>query len=202
VWTSKLPFLSAVLSALKCVDGYDDDDDAKEDIEAGSHMSQEAASRPPISKARKVTDVNEFRRKFDSDERPCAGAIVAASASTSAIDTRRHELSRGKQPSDTPLGILGSSLHTVLPQGGQVSTPGAVPVEGLGLITESEEIFDLNTTASVAMESIMQTFFTISSSVTRSMAANQPSQQAPVRAHHGDAGGFLTQAFLVTEDPL
>jgi hypothetical protein len=89
---------SAVLSALKYVDGYDNDDDqkakatskakrapfvvseAKEDIETGSRSSKEATSGPPNTKARNTTNVDSFRRRFDRDERPSAGAMVAATA--------------------------------------------------------------------------------------------------------------------------
>jgi hypothetical protein len=98
-----------------------------------------AASGSLISKARKATNVDEFRQKFDIAERTSAGAIVVASASTSAVDTRSR---RQEQPSGTTPSVLGSNLHPVLPQGRQLSSPGALPVEGSGLITETDEIFE------------------------------------------------------------
>jgi hypothetical protein len=93
----------------------------------------------------------------DGDEQLSAGSILAASA----VETRRRELTRDEHTSVT---------HT----DGRFLSPGAVYVEGSGLITESDEIVELNTTT-------------------------QPSQRAS--DHHEDAVGFLAEAFLVPEDP-
>jgi hypothetical protein len=198
---------SAVWSALKCVDGFDDDDDekakatsevkrvpfvvseAKEDIETGSRSSKEATSEPPNTIARKATNVEIFQRKFDRDERPSAGATVAATAplalqapvpahhgdddgdeqfsagailAASAVETRRRKLERDEQT---------SVAHTDR----RFRNPGAVHVEGLGLNTESDETFELSTTT--------------------------PSSP-PVRANHGDEDGLLVQATLVEDHPI
>jgi hypothetical protein len=56
------------------------------------------------------------------------GTIVSASATTTAIDMRRQKLSRDDQRSGARPGVLGSSSHPVLTQGGQLSSPRAVPV--------------------------------------------------------------------------
>jgi hypothetical protein len=181
---------SAALIALKCVEGSDDDDEkintapkvkrapfvakANEDLESGSCFSKEVASKYP-STARKTTCVDSFLHEFDRDELPPADAMVAASASTSASDTRRHKLSKDEQRSGAPPGVLSMSSHPVLSQGGQLSNPEALPIDGLGIITE--EISQLNTTI-------------------------PPSQRSPVPAQNGDTAGFLAESFLVTENPL
>jgi hypothetical protein len=138
----------------------------------------------------KETNVDLFRSKFDRDQRSSAGTMLAATTllalqtpvpahhgdddgdeqssavailAASTIDTRGRELERDEQ---TPVA------HT----DGRFLSPGAVHVEGLGLITESDETFEFNTTT-------------------------PPSQRAPIPAHPGDAGGFLAAAFLVMKDP-
>jgi hypothetical protein len=128
--------------------------DAKEDIETGSRLPKEAASGSPNTKARKATNVDSFPRKFDRDDRRSADAIVAASASTSAIDARRRNISRDEHTPDAHTEALDSSVPPILTQqgrqltqqGGQFLSPGArpVPVERLGLLTESDEIFELH----------------------------------------------------------
>jgi hypothetical protein len=212
---------SAFLSALKCVDGYDDDDDenpeatsklerapfvvyeGKEDIETGSRSSKQATSESPNTKARKATNVHKFRRKFDRDQQPSASAMIAATAplalqalvpanhgdkdgdeqssagailAASAAEARSRQLIRDEHTFIAHTDAQDASVPPILTQGGRFMRPGAVFVEGLGLITESDDIFELNTTT-------------------------LPSQRAPVRDHHGDPGGLLVQATLVTEDP-
>jgi hypothetical protein len=136
---------------------------------AGS-ASASASASTATSEARIVTSVDARRSKFDRDEQP------TVSASLSAIDTRRRNLNRDEQPSGATYVVLSSSLPAVLPQGGQFSSPGAVTVEGLGLITESDGTREFNT-------------------------ASPPSQRPPAQAHLGDTRGFLAEAVLVTEDP-
>jgi hypothetical protein len=147
------------------------------------------ASGSPNTKARKAT-VASFRRKFDGDKRPSAGAMEAGTAplalqvpvpahhgdgdgdeqlyagailAASAFDKRSRELKRNEHT---------SAAHT----DGRLLSPGTVHVEGLGLTTESDDTFELNTTP-------------------------PPSQQPPALAHYGDTGSFLEVAFAVTEDP-
>jgi hypothetical protein len=80
---------SAVLSALRCVEGYDDDDDDEkvkaapkgrapnEDIQSGSRLPKEA-SLGSSGEARQASNVDLFRREFDRDERPSASEMEAA----------------------------------------------------------------------------------------------------------------------------
>jgi hypothetical protein len=125
---------SAVLSALKCVDGFDDDDDekakatskvkgaapfvvseAKEDIETGVRSSKEVSSGSPNTKARKQTNVDSFKRKFDGDEQPSASAMEAATASLAlqAPVPARHGDDEGDvQPSAGPRTVAASTVGT------------------------------------------------------------------------------------------
>jgi hypothetical protein len=197
---------SAVWSALKCVDGFDDDDDEKakatsEDIETGSRLSK--ASESPIIKARKATNVDSFRRNFederpsagapvsahrghdDGDEQPSAGARMVADTAPLALQTSvpahhgdddgDEQPSVGAIPVETRSRELKKDEQTsVAHTDGRFLSPGAIPMPGLRLITESDERFELNTTS-------------------------PPSQRAP--AQHEDPGRFLAEAFLVPEDP-
>jgi hypothetical protein len=99
---------SAVLSALECVEGFDgfgDDEkvntapkvrapfgaEANQDTETSSRMSIETASGSPSTKARKATNVDEFRRKFGGNERSSAGAMEAATAPPGLYDLQGAE---------------------------------------------------------------------------------------------------------------
>jgi hypothetical protein len=177
--------------------------EAKEDIETDSRSSKKATSGSPHMKARKATSVDKFRRKFDTYEQPSTSAMVAATAplalqapvpahhgdndvdeqpsagailAASAVDTRSRQLRRDEHTSVAHTDALDASVPPILTQGVRYIRPGAVHVEGLGLITESDEIFELSTTS-------------------------LSSQRAQVRDHHSDSGELLVQATLVMEDP-
>jgi hypothetical protein len=162
------PVSSAVLSALQCVEGFDDDDEEKlnttpkgrapfateEDTEAGSRMAMEvaSASRSTNNARKEIFELN-------------------AALAFSVIHTR------GRNLSQDPLAVQDSSSHPVLPQGGQFSDPGALRVEGLGVSTESDEMYALRTALAL-------------------------SQLEPVPSHHGDEGGSISAeaTLVVTED--
>jgi hypothetical protein len=118
---------SAVLSALEYVEWVDDDEDeepkatskvkrapfvvyeAKEDIETDSRSSKEATSGSPHTKTRKTTNVDEFRRNFDRDERPSAVPL----ALQAPVPARHGDDDGDDQPSAGPI-MVGATAPLAL----------------------------------------------------------------------------------------
>jgi hypothetical protein len=114
-------------------------DDGDEQPSAGARMV--VAATPPLALQALVP---AHYGDEDGDEQPSAGAIHAASA----VETRSRELKRDEHTS-------AALAH------GRFLSPGAVHVKGLEPITESDDMFELDT-------------------------ITPPSQQARVHVRHGD----------------
>jgi hypothetical protein len=214
---------SAFLSALKCMDGYDGNDDEKpkatpkvniapfvvaeatDDIETGSRLSKEAASEFPSSKPRKTTNVDFFRSNFDGNERPSTGAMIAATAPPALqAPVPAHHGNHGDEDEQSYAGAMLAA--------------SAVDIRGLQLERDEHALVAHNDILESSMPPILTDGETQTSRDTLHVeglglptesdetfdlhaSSSQSQQPARVPAHHGDGGGFLVEATRVTEAP-